>query len=246
MKHNTALLPAELGGSFYEVNEGKVEIASSTVPWNTEKEHYDNATSDISTFSVSPASCVRIGLTSCNSFRCLHLPELSGSGDSESDCLSSTPELHSFNGYHSTTQSSNDTTAANTLTSVKSDNPAPGDKTSIALSQIADIGRLMLTMQGFIASGGITPGWSELSAPSLFEGGFHALRSCLPDRLPSTFKEVLALIHLGFAANHINHQMGRLHSRTAFFQSALDWQHAFSDGREAQHFVTILVSLCKR
>ena len=80
-----------------------------------------------------------------------------------------------------------------------------------------------------------------LPAPSLFKRAIWTLRGLIRGKLPQTFEDVFAIVHLAFAAAHLSHWQHDFYSWNALCDDALQWQHTLSID-EDRSFVTAAMS----
>ena len=73
--------------------------------------------------------------------------------------------------------------------------------------------------------------WSRckiLPAPSLFKRAICTMREFIHGKLPQSFEDVFAIVHLAFAAAHLLHWQHVFYSWNTLFDDALQWQHTLS------------------
>lgn len=81
---------------------------------------------------------------------------------------------------------------------------------------------------------------SSLSARTLLAKGIYTLKNWLCGKLESNFEEVFSFMHVAFAAAFILHHKDESHCWDAFFQDALQLQHAMVDREGKLMFVTAM------
>lgn len=79
--------------------------------------------------------------------------------------------------------------------------------------------------------------YSIYYVPSLFDTGAQALQSCYLNKLPSSFKEVFALMHLACAIVYLLHGDEPSYDWDEFFRDMLQWRHAMLKDSDAGLFV---------
>lgn len=95
-------------------------------------------------------------------------------------------------------------------------------------------------MQRLVPSRELRVRYSSLSARTLFIKGIDTLKTWLCGKLERTFEEVISFMHVAFAAAFILHHDDKSYSWDAFFQEALQLQHALVDRKEKLLFLTAM------
>ncbi len=85
--------------------------------------------------------------------------------------------------------------------------------------------------------------YSVYYVPSLFDTGVQTLQRCYKNTLPTTFKEVFALMHVTCAIVYLLHGDDSSFDWDDFFQNMLQWRHAMlgSDAWLLVEFVNLLL-----
>ena len=74
---------------------------------------------------------------------------------------------------------------------------------------------------------------------SLFETGIQVLQRCYQNILPTTFKEVFALMHIACGVFYIRHGHDTCYGWGALFQDFLRWQYAMREERDIQLLIAV-------
>lgn len=80
---------------------------------------------------------------------------------------------------------------------------------------------------------------SKLSTCSLFKVGIRTLQGCLHGTLPTTFKEVFALAHIGFAFSHVINKDGGSYYWDGFSSDLFRWHRALINPADLVMFVKV-------
>ena len=80
---------------------------------------------------------------------------------------------------------------------------------------------------------------SHLSTCSLFKIGIRTLQGCLRGTLPTTFKEVFALAHIGFAFSHVINKDGGSYYWDGFSSDLFRWHRALINPADLVMFVKV-------
>ena len=75
--------------------------------------------------------------------------------------------------------------------------------------------------------------------PSLFETGIQVLQRCYQNILPTTFKEVFALMHIACGVFYIRHGNDTCYGWGGFFQDFLRWQYAMREERDIHLLIAV-------
>ena len=91
---------------------------------------------------------------------------------------------------------------------------------------------------------------SDLRAPysdyyirSLFETGIQVLQRCYQNILPTTFKEVFALMHIACGIFYIRHGNDTCYGWGELFQDFLRWQYAMREERDIHLLIAVIHQL---
>ena len=95
-------------------------------------------------------------------------------------------------------------------------------------------------LQRLVPSRELRVRYSSLSARTLFVKGIETLKTWLCGKLERTFEEVISFMHIAFAAAFILHHDDKLYDWDAFFEEALQLQHALVDKKETLLFLTAM------
>ena len=84
---------------------------------------------------------------------------------------------------------------------------------------------------------------SDYYIRSLFETGIQVLQRCYQNVLPTTFKEVFALMHIACGVYYIRHGNDTCSGWAGLFQDFLRWQYAMCEERDIQLLIAVINQL---
>ena len=79
--------------------------------------------------------------------------------------------------------------------------------------------------------------------PSLFETGIQVLQKCYQNILPTTFKEIFALMHIACGVFYIRHGNDTCYGWGGLFQDFLRWQYAIREDRDVHLLLAVINQL---
>lgn len=79
---------------------------------------------------------------------------------------------------------------------------------------------------------------------ALFEKAFLTLRGCFCGRFPQNFEDVFAFIRVGFAIAFLSYCQQDSYNLDAFYEDALQWQHALSEQEDKRLFLEAMKCWC--
>ena len=85
--------------------------------------------------------------------------------------------------------------------------------------------------------------YSDYYIGSLFETGIQVLQRCYRNILPTTFKEVFALMHIACGVFYIRQGNDTCHGWGGLFQDFLRWQYAMRDKRDIHLLIAVIDQL---
>ena len=121
-------------------------------------------------------------------------------------------------------------------------------ETTLAQAQIEELRDLVHViksewMRRLDSAPGLRVPYSDYYERSLFEAGIQVLQRCYQNILPTTFKEVFALMHIACGVFYIRHGNDTCYGWGGLFQDFLRWQYAMREERDIHLLIAVINQL---
>lgn len=179
----------------------------------------------------SPSHACQVGI-------CAAIPELDSVHAAEIDALNFRPRAICWRGFSSLRVENSNKIAAQARVNMYEQGA------SSTLAYVEALRQLLYVLKDFWQ--GHLKDWPDLccrpaglEVGSSLDDGLRGLKECLSGRLPTTLRDVLSLIYLGYTCAYMCHSDDASYAWDVFYQNVLQWGDAIADQQDRCRFFRI-------